>query len=179
MSLELTIENLTVAFNTLIDSINKQGIRAPIAPMVAPVAVAAAPVAAPVPVAVVAPVAAPIAAPVMPAPPVFTTATVAPAMNPSVTATVTSTTANAPVMPAPPAFMAPAFGVSAITVAAGAPFTDGKGLIDYVMASYKALGAAKGANIQGVLVGMGYQNINDVKPEHYAALFAGIEALKG
>ena len=59
-----------------------------------------------------------------------------------------------------------------------APFTDGKGLIDYVMSAYKALGAAKGANIQGVLTGMGYQNINDVKPEHYAALFAGVEALK-
>lgn len=73
MSLELKIENLTVAINTLIDSINKQGIRAPIAPMVVPVAVTAAPVAAPVPVAVVAPVAAPIAAPVMPAPPSFVT----------------------------------------------------------------------------------------------------------
>ena len=153
MSLELKIENLTVAINTLIDSINKQGIRAPIAPMVAPVAVAAAPVAAPVPVAVVVPVAAPIAAPVMPAPPVFTTATVAPAMNPSVTATVTSTTANA-------------------------PFTDPKGLIDFVMTSYKNLGPAKGAGIQGVLTGLGYQNINDVKAEHYAALFSGIEALK-
>ena len=81
----------------------------------------------------------------------------------------------APVMPAPPAFMA---APVTAPVAAGAPFTDGKGLIDYVMASYKALGAAKGANIQGVLVGMGYQNINDVKPEHYAALFAGVEALK-
>ena len=63
-------------------------------------------------------------------------------------------------------------------MAAGAPFTDGKGLIDYVMASYKALGPQKGANIQGVLTGMGYQNINDVKPEHYAALYAGVEALK-
>ena len=84
----------------------------------------------------------------------------------------------APVMPAPPAFMA-APVPAPVAVAAGAPFTDGKGLIDYVMASYKALGAAKGANIQGVLVGMGYQNINDVKPEHYAALFAGVEALKG
>lgn len=81
----------------------------------------------------------------------------------------------APVMPAPPAFMAPPV---VAPVAAGAPFTDGKGLIDYVMSAYKALGAAKGANIQGVLVGMGYQNINDVKPEHYAALFAGVEALK-
>ena len=155
MSLELKIEALTAAVIALTAKM-ESGTVTPAAPVV----VAPAPVVA------------------APAPVVFTTATVAPAMNPSVTATVTSTTANAPVMPAPPAFMAPAFGVSAITVAAGAPFTDGKGLIDYVMASYKALGAAKGANIQGVLVGMGYQNINDVKPEHYAALFAGVEALK-
>ena len=80
-------------------------------------------------------------------------------------------------MPAPPAFVAPVAAAPAL-VAAGAPFTDGKGLIDYVMASYKALGPQKGANIQGVLTGMGYQNINDVKPEHYAALYAGVEALK-
>ena len=144
MSLELTIENLTVAINTLIDSINKPGIRAPIAPMVAPVAVAAAPVAAPVPVAVVAPVAAPIAAPVMPAAPTF-----------EIPQAITQIPQN------------------------GAPFTDPKGLIDFVMTSYKNLGPAKGAGIQGVLTGLGYQNINDVKAEHYAALFSGIEALKG
>ena len=82
----------------------------------------------------------------------------------------------APVMPAPPAFVAPA--PAPAPVAGGAPFSDGKGLIDYVMASYKALGAAKGAQIQNVLVSLGYQNINDVKPEHYGQLFAGVEALK-
>jgi hypothetical protein len=82
--------------------------------------------------------------------------------------------AAAPVMPAPPAFVAPA----PAPVASGAPFTDGKGLIDYVMGAYKALGPQKGAQIQGVLTGMGYQNINDVKPEHYGQLFAGVEALK-
>lgn len=116
----------------------------------APVAPAPAPVVQAAPV-VTAPLAqaAPVAAPVMPAPPTF----VAPAANPLPTATATTTTSNA-------------------------PFTDGKGLIDYVMASYKALGAAKGAQIQGVLVGLGYQNINDVKPEHYGQLFAGVEALK-
>lgn len=89
--------------------------------------------------------------------------------------------APAPVMamPAPPAFMAaPVAAPTGNVVGTPAPFTDGKGLIDYVMGAYKALGATKGANIQGVLVGMGYQNINDVKPEHYAALFAGVEALK-
>jgi hypothetical protein len=46
------------------------------------------------------------------------------------------------------------------------------------METYKALGPAKGAQIQAVLSGLGYQNINEVKPESYAALFAGIEALK-
>jgi hypothetical protein len=84
--------------------------------------------------------------------------------------------AAAPAMPAPPSFVAPA----TVTVSAtGAPFTDGKGLIDYVMNAYKALGPQKGALIQGVLTGLGYQNINDVKPEHYAALHTGVEALKG
>ena len=62
----------------------------------------------------------------------------------------------APQMPAPPVFVAP--------VAAPAPapsmFTDPKGLIDYVMGAYKTLGPQKGASIQGVLVGLGYQNIN-------------------
>jgi len=83
--------------------------------------------------------------------------------------------AAAPAMPAPPTFAAPV----AAPAPTGAPFSDGKGLIDYVMGAYKALGPQKGAQIQGVLTGMGYQNINDVKPEHYGALFAGVEALKG
>jgi hypothetical protein len=113
-------------------------------------------VAAPAPVAPTpAPVvqAAPVAAPVMPAPPTFTPAAMAPAMNPLPTATATSTTSSA-------------------------PFSDPKGLIDYVMGAYKALGPQKGALIQGVLTGLGYQNINDVKPEHYAALHTGVEGLK-
>jgi hypothetical protein len=82
----------------------------------------------------------------------------------------------APAMPAPPAFVAAP--VAAPVPVGGAPFTDGKGLIDYVMGAYKALGAAKGAQIQAVLTQLGYQNINDVKPEHYGQLFAGVEALK-
>jgi hypothetical protein len=59
-----------------------------------------------------------------------------------------------------------------------APFTDAQGMMAYVMDSYKTLGAQKGAQIQGVLTGLGYSNINDVKPEHYGALFTGVEALK-
>jgi hypothetical protein len=82
-------------------------------------------------------------------------------------------------MPAMPTFAAPvAAPVAAAPVAGGAPFTDGAGLIQYVMGVYKEIGATKGAMIQGVLGNLGYQNINDVKPEHYAALFAGVEALK-
>ena len=100
-------------------------------------------------------------------------APVAPAPVPVVKAAF-APVAAAPAMPAPPVFVAP--------VAAPAPapsmFTDPKGLIDYVMGAYKALGPQKGASIQGVLVGLGYQNINDVKPEHYGDLFNGIEALK-
>ena len=81
----------------------------------------------------------------------------------------------APAMPAPPVFVAPVVEAQPT----GAPFTDGKGLIDYVMSAYKQMGAEKGARIQNVLMSLNYSNINDVKPEHYGALFQGIEALKG
>lgn len=80
-------------------------------------------------------------------------------------------------MPPPPVFYAPAQSAPA-HVATSAPFSDPKGLLAYVIASYNALGAHKGAGIQQVLVANGYQNINDVQPDHYAALYAGIEALK-
>ena len=96
------------------------------------------------------------------------TVTVQPAPAPVVAAPVVA-------MPAPPTFMAPA-PVAAAPV--GAPFSDPKGLITYVMGAYTALGPQKGSMIQGVLTGLGYQNINDVKPEHYGQLFAGVEALK-
>ena len=100
---------------------------------------------------------APVAAPAMPAPPTF--------------AAIPAAVAPAPVVAAP---VAPA-----VASPSSAPFSDGKGVIDYVMNAYKALGPQKGAQIQGVLTGMGYANINDVKPEMYGALYAGVEALKG
>ena len=85
----------------------------------------------------------------------------------------------APAMPAPPTFAPPAFTAPAAPAApAGAPFSDGQGLIAYVMAAYKEMGPAKGAQIQQVLGGIGVANINDVKPEQYGALYAGVEALK-
>lgn len=83
--------------------------------------------------------------------------------------------ATAPVMPAPPTF-APAAPVQAAS--AGVPFNDGKSLIEYVMARYKQLGPEKGAQIQNVLTGLGYQNINDIRPEHYAQFHAGVEGIQ-
>lgn len=83
----------------------------------------------------------------------------------------------APAMPAPPSFAAPAPAAPA-PVPAGAPFSDGQGLIAYVMDAYKSMGPTKGAGIQGVLTSIGVANINDVKPEQYGTLFAGVEALK-
>ena len=79
-------------------------------------------------------------------------------------------------MPALPTFAAaPA---PAAPVAQAAPFADGQGLIAYVMGAYNEMGPTKGAQIQGVLTTLGYQNINDVKPEHYGSLYQGVEALK-
>lgn len=149
MSLEAKIEALTQAVQALTVQLQTSNV-APATPVVQ----------APAPVAAPAPLAQPAAAA-----PVSVTPT-----NP------VSSQPAAPAMPAPPAFVAPA--PAAAPVASGAPFTDGKGLIDYVMGAYKAMGPQKGAQIQSVLTGLGYQNINDVKPEHYGALFAGVEALK-
>ena len=88
------------------------------------------------------------------------------------------TVAPAPTaMPTLPTFAAAPAPAAAAPVQ-GAPFTDGPGLIQYVMGAYKEMGPTKGAQIQGVLTGLGYQNINDVKPEHYGSLFQGVEALK-
>jgi len=78
-------------------------------------------------------------------------------------------------MPTLPTFAA---APAAVAPVQGAPFTDGAGLIAYVMGAYKEMGPTKGALIQGVLTQLGYQNINDVKPEHYPALYQGVETLK-
>jgi hypothetical protein len=112
-----------------------------------------------------------------PAPaPVITPTVPAPVpMAPVVPTPAAASPSNA--MPAPPTFAPPVVAAPAPAVG-GAPFADGKGLLTYVMAAYQALGPTKGAEIQKVLTGLGYSNINDVKPEHYAAFHAGIEALK-
>ena len=151
----------TKVIQSLVDHLPAE-VREKVASVVVPVAA----VAAVIPTAVVIPKPAPIqAAPVMATPaPVVIAAPAPVAAFPS-----------SPVMPAPPVFAAP---VVAPVVPGAAPFDNPKGLIDFVMGSYKALGPVKGAGIQGVLTSLGYQNINDVNPAHYGALFSGIEALK-
>ena len=81
-------------------------------------------------------------------------------------------------MPTLPTFAAAPAQQQAVVNQPNAPFTDGAGLIAYVMGAYKEMGPTKGALIQGVLTQLGYQNINDVKPEHYGSLYQGVEALK-
>jgi len=86
--------------------------------------------------------------------------------------------APAPTMPTLPNFGLQAQAPAPAAAVQGAPFSDGQGLIQYVMGAYKDMGPTKGALIQGVLTTLGYQNINDVKPEHYGSLYQGVEALK-
>jgi hypothetical protein len=124
-----------------------------------------------------APAPAPVIAPVVVPVPVVTVPLVqsVPVVQPSVTPMNPAPLQTAAVaMPAPPTFATAPTPVAT----SSAPFTDAKGLIDFVMAAYRVMGPQKGAQIQTVLTGLGYANINDIKQSDYAALFAGIEALK-
>ena len=93
----------------------------------------------------------------------------------------------APVMPALPVFQAPvpvatpvpAPVVAPVQAPTPSPFADKNAMMDFVMTSYRALGAEKGAKIQDVLTTIGYKNINDVPVEKWADLKAGVEGLKG
>lgn len=105
---------------------------------------------APIAAAVAAPVAALVATPVA-----------APAV------TISAVAAPAPAMLAPTAMPAAVTGV----------YADHAAMLAAVMASYKALGPIKGAKIQDILTSVGVVNINEVKPEHYAAIQAGLAAL--
>lgn len=97
----------------------------------------------------------------------------APTYAPPVAETVIAPTPPLPAMPAPPSFMAPP-----VAAAPAIPFTDGKGLVDYAMAAYKALGPEKGQGVQAIITGLGHANINDIRPDQYGVFYQGIEALK-
>ena len=84
----------------------------------------------------------------------------------------------APVMPALPVATPVPAPVVAPVQAPTPPFADKNAMMDWIMTSYRALGAEKGAKIQDVLTTIGYKNINDVPVEKWADLKAGIEGLK-
>lgn len=81
---------------------------------------------------------------------------------------------QAPAMPAPPSFITP---VAPAVAVVAAPFTDLAGLGSYLMERYGALGPEKGLLINSELAKLGYSNVSEVKPDHYAALYAGVQAL--
>ena len=103
-----------------------------------------------------------------------------PAPAPVVTAPapVVNCAPAAPVMPAAPTFEPVQDGTLIDEGTKKAPFTDGKGLIEYVMSAYKEMGAEKGAKIQGVLTELGLQNVNELRPTEYDAFYTKVEALK-
>jgi hypothetical protein len=85
-----------------------------------------------------------------------------------------------PVVPAPVlvAPVVPDFMGTAATPTVTCPISDQKGLLAYVMSAYQEMGATKGALIQDILSRIGAAHLNDVKPEHYPTIYAGVEALK-
>ena len=111
--------------------------------------------------------------------PVTQTASVPAVATPVVVASPAAAPVVVPgVMPAPPVFTAPIVTPVVTPVAAAPVFASKNEMMDFVLSSYKALGAEKGAKIQDVLVSIGYKNINDVPEMQWGQLKTGIEALK-
>ena len=107
----------------------------------------------------------------------MTKVTTVPAEHAPVTVPVAPAQAPAPA-PAPEPVATVTVSAPAPAPTAAVPFSDPKSMIQYVMDAYKALGPQKGAQIQDVLKSIGHSNINEVRPDQYAALYAGIEGLK-
>jgi hypothetical protein len=115
-------------------------------------------------------------APVAQAPaPVVTQSAPAPAVAP---VTVPTPAPAAPAMPAAPVF-APAPAAPAPTApAVEVPFSDNNGMTQYVLNVYREIGPQRAAGIQAVIQQLGVTNINDIKPEQYGQLWAGVEAVR-
>lgn len=102
----------------------------------------------------------------------------APAVPQPVLAPVVVEVPVTPVVAPVPAPVAPVLDAPAQVIApSNAPFKTQPELVKWIMGKYQALGPVKGGAIQGVISGLGYSNINEIKPEHYDAVFAGVEAL--
>jgi len=81
------------------------------------------------------------------------------------------------VAPAPAPVPAPAPAPAPVPSTVVAPFTDTKGLMDYVMTKYKSLGPIKGGMIQQVLLDLGHSNMSNVPASQYADFYLKVEAL--
>jgi hypothetical protein len=154
MSFETDLHHIATSLAIIAEALTKHA-AAPQAPQVVPAPVQAAPAPAPK--------VAPTQVPVM-IPTEQNLGNVQPAPTPTapVTATPVAPAAATPVSASP----------------SDCPIVDQPSLVAYVMGSYKEMGPVKGNMIQGVLAGQGISNINEAKPEQYAAIYAGVEALK-
>jgi len=124
----------------------------------------------------------------------FSSAVFIPTVTPTVTietpvatpvaATPVPTVVPVAAIPTPPVAV-PTAGVSAPVAAPvvpvidpSCPITDAKTLMDVMMGVYKELGPEKGAKIQDILLSVGCKAVNEVTADKYAAIWAGIQALK-
>lgn len=116
------------------------------------------------------------AAPVAQAPaPVVTQSAPAPAVAP---VTVPAPAAPAPAMPAAPVFAPAPAAPAPVVPAVEVPFSDSNGMTQYVLNVYREIGPQRAAGIQAVIQQLGVTNINDIKPEQYGQLWAGVEAVR-
>jgi hypothetical protein len=98
---------------------------------------------------------------------------------PAVAPVVVPTPAPAPAMPAAPVFAAPAPAAPAPVVQdVQVPFSDANGMTQYVLNVYREIGPQRAQGIQAVIQQLGVTNINDIKPEQYGQLWAGVEAVR-
>ena len=155
MSLEQKIDNLVSVIEKLVTAIEAR--QATPSVVAQPEKLSAKPVEVPAPV---------IQAPIAPAP-----VEAKPVFAPEI---IGETLVGTPSMPPLPSFVAPPVEPPK----PAAPFSDPKGMIQYVTESYKALGPVTGAKIQDIITALGHHNINDIRADQYGSLYASVEALK-
>lgn len=84
----------------------------------------------------------------------------------------------APAVPVPVAAVPAAVPVPIPAVPkSGAPFSDVKGLQDYVMGKYRTLGPVKGAMIQNCLSELGLRSVSQLTADLYSSFYDKVEAL--
>jgi hypothetical protein len=91
-------------------------------------------------------------------------------------------TVVAPVVAVPvvaPVVAAPVVAAPVVAAPVADTFASKEEMTAFVMDTYKALGPIKGAGIQQVLASVGVKNLNEITPDMYAAIKAGVSALRG